>query len=450
MPRSFKFLVPIVCLIMVFSITASASATVDWKQCKGQTISVMAFEIAFWKGVKKFLPEFEKKTGITVEWESFNESTVIQKSQMELAARSDAYDVIYSGRETVPKWVKAGLIVPLDDFMNDPTLTESDYDLNDHLKGTVDAFQVDGKQWGFPYFGACVIYYYRTDLFKKAGLDPKNPPQTFEELLAAAKKLHSNDIAGIALRGYPGVHNTWHWSMMFYGYGGRYFKDYENGNFTPTLNTEAGVKSLEIYTELMQHYSIPNAASATFEEVVVAMQQGRTAMVLEGGPLGGRILDPDKSKIIGKVGFALVPGGPAGRFPPFTSQTYVINKASKNKNAAYLFIQWLTSRETMKKVALNSRYVTVTRSSIWTDPEFRKRYGFNYGYGDYLEAFEETLDIGPPWYRPVFPDWPEVMDRTGIALQEAVVGKKTAKEALDDANADIGAMLKKRNYKIDF
>ena len=57
-------------------------------------------------------------------------------------------------------------------------------------------------------------------------------------------------------------------------------------------------------------------ASYVFNDMVTAMQQGNVVMVIDGAPLAGRILNPDESKVIDNLGFAVVPGGDAGRKRP--------------------------------------------------------------------------------------------------------------------------------------
>ena len=96
-----------------------------------------------------------------------------------------------------------------------------------------------------------------------------------------------------------------------------------------------------------------------------------------------------------------------------------------------------------------NKYVAVTRFSVWDDPEFRKKYDYDFGHGSFTQAYRDTLAVAPAWYRPAFKDWAQVRDRVGIAVQEAVVKKKTPEEALKDAQNDIKRMLKERGYKIN-
>jgi len=422
-----------------------AEAQVNWKQSSGKELRILNLEQPYSQGLAKLFPEFEKETGIKVSQETMAQLAVIQKIGVELAGGTGAYDLVFAEGSSLPQYIKGGWIQPIDEYMQNPKLTDpKSLDANDIIKSTLDAMKVEGKQYGLPFFAATVMMYYRKDVFEKYGI--KKAPDNYDELVEILKKVHTKDMPGIALRGQPGaVMNIWHWSMFLYGYGGKFFKDYPK-DMHPVFDSPGAIKATDVYAQIMQNYSIPGAASATFDDVVTAMQQGNVAIALEGAPLGGRILDPEKSKVIGKLGFGLVPGGPAGRFPPFTAQGFAIASASKNKEAAYLFLQWATSKDTLLKVALNSRHVAVTRNKVWEDTEFLKKYNFDFGAGSYIKAFQETLKVAPFWYRPAIPEFNKVGDRLGIAVQEAIVKRKSAAEAMKDANADIDRMMKEAGY----
>jgi ABC-type glycerol-3-phosphate transport system substrate-binding protein len=436
----------VLCLIVAL---AGSNATVskaakgfNWKQLAGSTITVLNLQQPYSQGLQAIIPEFEKLTGIKVQQETMGQLAVIQKINVELASHSSNYDLVFTESDRIPLYVESGWLEPISSYLADKRLTnESVLNRKDIIKSTLDAFYYNKKCYGLPFFAATVIMYYRKDIFEKHGITA--PPDTFDDLLSVAKKIHTPEIPAIALRGQAGaVMNVWHWSMFLYGMGGKFFKNFPK-DMTPVLNSPQAEKALAVYSELMQHYSIPGAASATYDDVVLAMQQGKVAIAIEGAPLGGRILDPSQSKVIGKLGFALVPKGPAGRFPPFTSQGFVVPVGSKNKKAAYLFLQWATSKQALKEIALKEKHVAVTRASVWNDPDFIKKYNYDYGSGSYLKTFQKTLEIAPTWYRPAFENWPEVGDRAGLAVSEGIVKSKTPKQALADANKDIITILKR-------
>jgi ABC-type glycerol-3-phosphate transport system substrate-binding protein len=444
MKRKFSVLMSalFVAILIFSSLTMAEQKGLNWKEFSGSKITVLNMQQSYSRGLEAQLPEFEKLTGIKVEQETMSQQNVVQKINVELVSHSSTYDLVFTESDRIPQYVEAGWIENISPYLNKKKLTDNSYlDKKDFIKSTLDAFKYNGQYYGLPYMAATVIMYYRKDIFEKYGIS--GPPNTFDALLQVAKKINTPEVRAIALRGQSGaVMNVWHWSMFLYGMGGRIFKDYPK-DFTPVLNSPKAEKALQIYCKLMQNYSIPGAASATFDDVVLAMQQGKVAIAIEGAPLGGRILDPTQSKVRGKLGFALVPKGTGGRYPAFTAQGFVIPKGSKNKGAAYLFLQWATSKNVLKAIAIKGTHVAVTRKSLWSDPDFIKKYNFDFGAGSYLQAFQKSLEIAPTWYRPTFEKWTEVGDRIGLAVSEAIVKKKTPKEALAEANRDITQIVKR-------
>jgi ABC-type glycerol-3-phosphate transport system substrate-binding protein len=435
----------IIVLIMFFMFM-SASALAQNKKYAGQTIYVLTEVENYAKGLRELSHEFTEKTGVTVEIETLSQMAAQQKVTVEATTRSDAYDLLFMEGDYIPRLAGGNFIYPIDNFLKDKDLNILDVNLDDFIPSTLQAFQYQGKQYCLPFKAATQIFYYRPDILAKFGI--KEPPKTFQELLEVSRKIHTPEMPAIAMRGQAGTHNMWVFSQFLYGYGARLFKDWPS-DLTPTVYSPEAVKALKIYVELMQNYSIPGAASADYNDVTIAMQQGKVIFAIEGAPLAARILDPEKSKVVGKLGFAVPPAGDKEQLPPFTSQCFAINNASKNKEAAYLFQTWSSSKDVFKKVSQMNKYVAVTRFSVWDDPEFRKKYDYDFGHGSFTQAYRDTLAVAPAWYRPAFKDWAQVRDRVGIAVQEAVVNKKTPEEALKDAQNDIKRMLKERGYKIN-
>lgn len=156
--------------------------------------------------------------------------------------------------------------------------------------------------------------------------------------------------------------------------------------------------------------------------------------------------DPTKSKVVGKWSTAMVPKGPAGRFPGVAAQGMMIPAAAKNKEAAWLFLQWFTSKETQWRRAVKvegEKSGDVTRQSVYKDPEYRKLYGGEH----WIDSTFEDAKIARIDYRPFqLPEWVQIGDLLGIAVQDAIAGKRSAKDALDEANQKIADLMKKGGY----
>ena len=196
----------------------------------------------------------------------------IQKVAVELATHSPAYDVVFIESDAASRCGGGRLLEPLDAYLDRNDLHAGDIDLGDLLPATLKSFRDDSKPYGFPYFAATQILYFRPDRLASAGFE--GPPKTFADFVAMCAKLQSPDHPCTAMRGKPGAsENVWYWSQILYGYGGRFFKDFPK-ELTPTINTPQAVTALDYYKKLMTKYGIPGSVSASYDEVVVAMQQG--------------------------------------------------------------------------------------------------------------------------------------------------------------------------------
>ncbi|WP_343315052.1 sugar ABC transporter substrate-binding protein [Brucella sp. BE17] len=419
------------------TVMSSLSALAQDKAFDGATIRLLTTNQPWDVELQKRAKAFEDKTGAKVEFDMYSLTQTAQKVAVELASKSPAYDIVWVESSDVARFAPGKFLEPLTAQVKD----DAQYNLADLIPSTVKGFSVKDDLYGLPHFAATQILYYRGDMFKEAGIS--GPPKTFDEFVEYCKKLPKPCTA---LRGKPSTsENVWYWTQIFLGNGAKWVKNYPD-DMTPTINSPEAVKSVELYADLIKNYSIPGSISASYDEVVAAMQQGQIAMTIDGAPLAGRMLDPALSKVSGKLGFAVPPGGSAGTFAPFTAQGMSVNASSKNKEAAIAFLKWATSKETMLDIAANSSFVAVTRSSVWDDPAFKKKHGYDFGFGSFTEAYANTLRTADENYRLPIPEFRPMGDRVALALQEVATGKRSAKEALDGAQADIEKMFKRANY----
>lgn len=427
--------------VIAVTLGLSGAAMAQDKPFEGVTLRVLSTQQPWDAAVSPLIPEFEEKTGAKVQMDLYAFAQAVQKVGVELSTGSPAYDVFFAEASDVARYAAMNRLAPFDDAI----AANPDFDIDDLIPSTRAGFTSDGVLYGIPFFAATQLYYWNAEELEAAGVQA--PPETFEDMLAMCRVLKDKGVAPCtALRGKPNTsENIWYWTQIFLGEGGSWVKDFPD-DMTPTVNTPAAVKAAQIYAELLTQHGIPGSVSAGYDEVVVAMQQGNVPMVVDGAPLAGRILDPELSKVSGKLGFAPPPGGAKGRHAPFTAQGWVVGAASKNVEAAQAFVMWATSKETVRKVTLNSPFLAVTRNSIWTDPDFIKAHGYDYGHGSFTEAYSAALAAADPNYRLPIPEFRAMGDRVGLALQQIVTGDADAQTALDAAQKDIERQFRRAGY----
>lgn len=434
-----------IALAITGAVTAQAQE-VDWRQFEGTTLDLLYAEISFIPGLKQLVPEFEELTGIKVNIETLSEAAARQKAQVESASGSGAFDIVGIQGGNLPLYAQNGWLTPVENFFGNSKLSDAEtLAIDDFIPSTLQAMSYEGTQYCLPFFAATVLLYYQIDKFEAAGITA--PPTSFEELLDVAKKVHTPDVPAIALRGSPAssAGNIWSFNLFLYGEGGKYFADYPN-DLSVVVDSPEVNKALETFVTLKRDYAPQGSVNFVFDDVVTAMQQGNVAMAIDGAPLASRILDPEQSKVAGNLGFAVVPGGVAGPKPAFTSHGLCISAASDNAEAAYLFLQWALSPETMLKISQQSNYLATPRKSVWANPDFVAKYNYDFGGGSFLDAYQRSLEVAPADYYPPTPAWALVSDRMGQAVQAAEIGQQTPADALAAAKADITKLLKDEGY----
>ena len=181
-----------------------------------------------------------------------------------------------------------------------------------------------------------------------------------------------------------------------------------------------------------------------------AFAAGTVVQYIDANSTASVIENPAKSKVAGKIGYQRWPKGPTGkRVTSIWNWAMPVNAAlpTRKKQATWLYIQWLASRPTQLRSATFKEApdavvrTGVNRMSIWRDPDYRRVIAFTPDYADVvLTSLREDTDAD---WRPRIPEWPEIGEVMAIAIQEALVGRKTPKQALDDANAELRRVLRR-------
>jgi len=409
----------------------------DWQALKGTSIRIIANRNAIGMMLEGFAPEFEKATGIKAQVETFTEDQYRQKLLLELAAGTGAVDAFMTAtaQEGLKFW-NSGWYEPLNDYLKNPRLTDPAYNLDDISKMAVQGNIYDGKIVALPNTTISTMLYYRKDLLDKHKV---KVPQTFEELEEAAKKLHNVDdngqkVVGIVLRGKRAA-ATSQWAPFLHGMGGSWLKDGK-----PAVNSPEAVKAFDYYGRLLRNYGPPGAVNYHWSEAISLFSQGKAALLSEVNSRMFYFEDPSKSKVPGKVGYALFPAGPAGRKPTMEVWSVAVSSKSKKKEAAYLFVQYVTNREAGIKMHLAG--VPSVRASVWKDPKVVA----GQKQPDWTAASLKSLEIGTTQWNPPVVAVSEVRDVVGAVIVSSILGEDV-KAAADKAAGEMGKIMEKTERK---
>lgn len=414
--------------VTLLGATGLAAAASGSQPYKGTTLRVVLANHPWADAVRPLIPEFEEATGIKVNVESYFEDQLTQKLTVEFASGTSTIDVFMQRPlQEAKQFHKNGWYTDLRQFIDNPKLTPAEWEFADFFPAALQAETVKGFITGIPIVTEQEIIYYRKDLFEKDGI---KVPTTLEELEAAAKHFHnpSKGIYGIVSRGQRSPAVT-QFSSYLYSFGGTFDKDGK-----ATLDTPEAIRAFTFYGDMLRKYGPPGVLNMSWPQALAIFAQGKAAMYTDASVFYSNLLDPTKSQVGDKVGFAVFPAGPAGARPySIVSWGLSMSATSRYREAAWEFIKWATSKETTLKT--QSRQVPSARTSAWETEEGIKNFP-----PQLVTVIARSAKIGLPYDRPNVIAVGQARDIIGSVIVTAIEGGDVA-AAAKKANAEYQALL---------
>lgn len=396
-----------------------AASTVDWKKYAGTTLEVNLIKSPRGEILQKHQKEFEELTGIKVHSEQMPEQQQRQKAVIELTSGRPSFDVIHISYHVQKRqFEKGGWLADLNPFLKDPTLTDASLTENDFASaGLTFAKDANGRFGALPFSVDYWIIYWNKDLFAAKGIEY---PKTFEELVKAAEALTdpSSNTYGFVARGMKNA-NVPVWTSLMLGYGQSSVD--ADGNLK-TDSAEA-IEAAKLYQRLMTKAAPPGVAGFNWAECQSSFLQGKVGMWLDGIGFAPPLEDPNKSRVVGKVGYGVIPAGPKAQAAPTTGDGIGVTEASTKKEAAYLYCQWAISKEMGARLLQTGSGVPF-RKSIIDDAEVRKGVTMSEGW---VEALSKSAPISQLCL-PVIVPVTEFRDIMGVGLTNLLNGAEAEAE----------------------
>ncbi|MEO1090925.1 MAG: extracellular solute-binding protein [Pseudomonadota bacterium] len=419
----------------------TALAADPYEPYRGTTLVVNFPAHPHYDAVMEVLPQFTEETGIEVEVDQLQYLAMRQKQALELTKPSGDYDLLAYVVFSKADYVYADQLEPLARFFMNPALADPNYDAEDLIDGYVQNIGVAGGEkgylpgptgalYGVPFGSETSVLGYRKDIFEKHGLEV---PTTYDELLELTCLIPELEpgMAGLTSRGASGHQVSHAFLLHLAPLGGRVFDD----QWQPIVNDEAGVAAGEALKTILE-CGPEGGTGFGFAEMKNAFLQGNAAMFLDSISIAAEVEDPEKSKVVGKVGWALHPEG-VRRGSQTGGFGIGIPANAQNQDAAFLLLQWLTSKHGDKLVAAAGG--SPSRFSTYNDAELQAQY-------PHYPVFAEALQYADPDWRPIIPTWGEINNELGTTLSKAMTGDMTVQEALDTVAERSHAIMDKAGY----
>jgi sn-glycerol 3-phosphate transport system substrate-binding protein len=317
-------------------------------------------------------------------------------------------------------------IVPFDDVVS---TDEEKAWLNSFYPSLMENGTSVGKTWGIPFQRSTIVMYYNKDMFAAAGLDPETPPATWDELVAAGKKLTKADGSQwgmmIPSTGYP------YW--MFGALSMQNDAVLMNGSGDTTyFDSEGVVGALNFWKSLGSEHKVMPEGTIEWGTLRQNFLEGKTAMMWHST---GNLTAVKKNANF-NFGVAMLPAGKRRGTPTGGGNFYIFKKSSDEERAASMkLIRFMTDPERSADWSVATGYMGISPASYETDT--LKNYVVEFPPAavarDQLEfATAELATYQAGRIRKGLDD----------AIQATLVGSKSAEEALGEAQATAERILK--------
>ena len=420
---------------------ATAATANPYEPYEGTTLVVNFPAHPHYNAVMKVLPEFTKETGIEVEVDQLQYLKMRERQTLELTKSEGDYDLIAYVVFSKADYVFADQLENLARFFMNPKLADPDYDADDLIDGYVQNIGVAGGQkgylpgptgslFGIPFGSETSVLAYRKDIFEKHGIDV---PETYDDLLAATCKIPEVEegMGGMASRAASGHQASHAFLLHLAPLGGRVFDD----KWNPIINNEAGLAAANALKTIID-CGVEGSETFGPAEAAASFKQGRSAMFMDSIAFAAGFEDPSQSKVAGKVGYALHPKG-VRRGSQTGGFGIAIPRNAQNKEAAFLLMQWLTSKKGDLMVAMQGG--NPSRFSTYEDAGLNEKY-------PYSATFGEALKYADPDWRPIIPTWGKINADIGTSMSKVLTEDLDPQEALDGVAERARAIMDEAGY----
>lgn len=217
-----------------------------------------------------------------------------------------------------------------------------------------------------------------------------------------------------------------YYNAIVHGFGG----DLVDTDGNPAVNIEANLKALTFMTDSIHTSKVTDPASITADDrsMLNTFVQGKIPFGMNWSFAWGIFNDPNESQVVNKMKVGLVPGSEG--IPSATcagSMGLAITKDSKNKEAAWKFIDFLASNEIQKQQALLTGALPIW-NSLYNDKELTEKHPA-------LPEMAEQLKLA--YNRPSIVWYNEFSNVLQVEIQNVLTNKKSPEQALDDAQKQL-------------
>ncbi|MGW5272065.1 extracellular solute-binding protein [Streptomyces sp. NPDC004044] len=347
-------------LVAALALAATACGSDDKSDGSSKSSGELSGTVTWWdtstvgsedKVFKKIAEDFEKQhPKVDVKYVNVPFGEAQNKFKNAAQSGSGAPDVIRSEVAWTPEFADLGYLAPLD---GTPALQKAD----DFLKQAAASTKYNGKTYAVPQVIDSMGIFYNKKIFKEAGVEV---PTTVDQLKTVSKKIKAKTgKTGLYLRG-----DDAYWFLSFlYGEGGDLV---DASTKSVTVDNPAGVKAMKVVKDLVDSGAAKTDATDGWENMQSSFKDGKVAMIINGPWAVADTYAGKEFKDKANLGVAPVPAGSAAQGAPQGGHNLAVYAGSKNLDASYAFVDYMTSTKTQAQVTKELNLLP-TRTSAYSE-----------------------------------------------------------------------------------
>ena len=330
------------------------------------------------------------------------------------AAAAGTFDIVLMDVIWPPEFAEKKMIVDVTDRV--PANWKTDM-----LGGALQSAEYKGRFVGAPQVPSTKLFFYNKDLLKQAGI-AEDSITSWDGVMTAAKAIKDKGLSKHPI--------AWSWAQaeavicdfaqLLGAFGGTFTDASGQLNF----NDAPGQQTLQFMVDsLKDGTSAPGSPTFLEDDVIKALQSGEVAFGLNWESTFRDLNDEAASKVAGKCGVSATPAGPSGKRPGVNgAMAFAVTTGSKNPDAAWKLIEFASSQDVQDPLAKSAM-------PNWTS---------SFSNPDVVQINPEVFEACKVAYadsilRPQVVNYNKVSAILQVEIQNALLGSKSVKAALDDA-----------------
>ncbi len=355
-------------------------------------------------------------TGIKVEYRQIQFDDVVSEA-MRAYSTGQAPDIIAIDNPEHALFASRGAFLDLTDMIAASEVVKP----ANYFPGPLASTMWEGRNYGIPKATNTIALYYNKDMFKAKGLDPDKPPQTWDELLEAARKLTdpSANVYGLTFSAKANEEGTFQFLPWVQMAGASY----------DNINAEGAVKALDTWKTIIdEKLASPDTLTRSQWDSTGTFNSGNAAMAISGPWELDRMVE--EAKFDWGVALLPVPEAGAERSSAMGDFNWAIFANTRHPKEAFKVLEYFVSQDN-RMFKDFGQLPARSDIAIPETGEAKKDAA--------LKVFVEQLKYAKP--RGPHPEWPKISKAIQDAIQASLTGQMSSREALDEAARKIKAVL---------